>query len=177
MRLAVVSPFLDRRHGTERCIVEQIERFLKTPGCEIHIYSQSVEDFTVVRSSDLGSSAVPSGTAVWHPIPSLPGPHLLNFLWWYFANQGLRWFHQRFRSIHFDVVFSPGINCWDANAIVVHIVFHEFFRLVRDDLRLRNAPIRTWPVLLHRLLYYRLIMALETRIYPDPQITLAAVSA
>jgi len=177
MRLAVVSPFLDRRHGTERCIVEQIERFLQNPGCEVHVYAQSVEDLDVVRSSERRSSGISARKAIWHRIPILPGPHLLNFVWWYVANQGLRWFHRTFRSLQFDVIFSPGINCADADAIVVHIVFHEFFRLVREELRLRGAPLRSWPVLVHRLLYYRLIMALEKRIYRNPRIALAAVSS
>ena len=176
MRIAVVSPFLDRRHGTERCIVEQIERFLRHPGCQIHVYSQAVQDLDVLPFSGLHASAAAAGKAVWHRIPTLPGPHLLNFLWWYFANQALRWFHQRYRGLRFDLVFSPGINCRDAGAIVVHVVFHEFFRQVHQDLRLRDAPLLTWPLLLHRILYYRLIMALENRIYRNPRIQLATVS-
>jgi glycosyltransferase involved in cell wall biosynthesis len=176
LRIAVVSPFLDRRHGTERCVVEQIERFLSQPDCQVHIYSQSVQDMEVVPYSPSLASSSPSKKAIWHKIPVLPGPHLLNFIWWYFANQTLRWFHRTFRSLRFDVVFSPGINCSDAAAIVVHIVFHEFFRLVHPDLRLRDAPFSSWPVILHRLLYYRLIMALENRIYRNPKVSLAAVS-
>jgi glycosyltransferase involved in cell wall biosynthesis len=176
LRIAVVSPFLDRRHGTERCIVEQIDHFLRRPGCEIHVYSQSVQDLDVLpfRGSSVSSPA--PGKAIWHRIPALPGPHLLNFLWWYFANQVLRWFHQRFRGLRFDLVFSPGINCADADAIVVHVVFHEFFYQVHQDLRLRDAPPLAWPRLLHRILYYRLIMVLENRIYRDPRISLATVS-
>lgn len=176
MRIAVVSPFLDRRHGTERCVLEQIERFLQKPECEIHVYAQSVQDFEVVRWPHSSGSSSAASKAVWHRIPSLPGPHLVNFLWWYFANQALRWFHRNFRQLTFDVVFSPGINCSDADAIVVHIVFREFFRLVHADLRFRNAPISSWPIVLHRLLYYRLIIALENRIYRDPRVRLAAVS-
>ena len=94
LRLAVVSPFLDRQHGTERCLVEQIERFLQHPDCEVHIYSQSVRDLDVVPfSSPHAGTAVP-GRAIWHRVPFLPAPHLFNFLWWYFANQALRWFHR-----------------------------------------------------------------------------------
>jgi glycosyltransferase involved in cell wall biosynthesis len=176
LRIAVVSPFLDRSHGTERCIVEQINLFLRRPGCEIHIYSQSVRDLDVVRFRPSSVSPSAPGKAIWHRIPALPGPHLLNFLWWYFANQALRWFHRAFRDLRFDVVFSPGINCADAGAIVVHVVFHEFFRQVHRDLRLGDAPARSWPLLLHRILYYRLIMALENRIYRNPRINLATVS-
>jgi glycosyltransferase involved in cell wall biosynthesis len=176
LRIAVVSPFLDRRHGTERCIVEQIEYFLRQPGCEIHIYSQSVQDLDVLPFRGVSAYSPASGKAIWHRIPALPGPHLLNFLWWYFANQALRWFHRKFRGLHFDLVFSPGINCADAGAIVVHVVFHEFFHQVHQDLRLRDAPPLTWPLLLHRIFYYRLIMALENRIYRNSGISLATVS-
>lgn len=176
MRIAVISPFLDRQHGTERCIVEQIEHFLRHPGCEIHIYSQSIRDLETARFKGFPASPPPPGKAIWHRIPALPGPHLLNFLWWYVANQALRWYQQKFRGLRFDLVFSPGINCKDADAIVVHIVFHEFFRLVHRDLRLRDAPLSGWPILLHRILYYRLIMALENRIYRNPRVGLAAVS-
>src|SRR5258708_38773620 len=176
LRIAVVSPFLDPQPGTERCIVEQIEYFLRQPGCEIHIYSQSIQDLHVVRFERSPVPPSASGKAVWHRIPTLPGPHLLNFLWWYFANQAIRWYQQKFRGLRFDLVFSPGINCRDADAIVVHIVFHEFFRLVHGDLRLRDAPLSRWPILIHRILYYRLIMALENRIYRNPRFNLAAVS-
>jgi len=176
LRIAVVSPFLDRQHGTERCVVEQIDHFLRHPGCEIHIYSQSIRDLDVVRFRRSGASPPTAGKAIWHRIPALPGPHLLNFLWWYFSNQALRWFHQKFRGLRFDLVFSPGINCGDAGAIVVHVVFHEFFRLVHQDVRLRDAPFSAWPLLLHRVLYYRLIMALENRVYRDPRVNLATVS-
>src|SRR5690242_16541281 len=103
LRLAVISPFLDRQHGTELCLVEQIERFLPHRGCEVHIYAQSVRDLEVVPFS---SNAV-SGRAIWHRVPSLPAPHLFNFLWWYFANRALRWFHRSFRSLSYDVIFSP----------------------------------------------------------------------
>lgn len=173
MRIAVISPFLDRRHGTERCIVEQIERFVRKPDCEIHVYAQSIRDFDAVGWD---GRAAPTGKIIWHRIPTLPGPHLLNFAWWYFANQALRWYQGTFRNLKFDLVFSPGINCSDAQAIAVHIVFREFCRHVHSDLRFRNFPASSWPIILHRLLYYRLIMALENRFYRDPRVRLAAVS-
>lgn len=173
MRIAVVSPFLDKAHGTERCIVEQIERFTRKPDCQIHVYAQSIRDFEAVHWN---RGPAPPGKIIWHRIPAMPGPHLLNFLWWYFANQALRWYQGTFRKLKFDLVFSPGINCSDARAIAVHIVFREFFRLVHSDLKFRGSPVSSWPIILHRLLYYRLIMAMEKRLYRDPHVSLAAVS-
>lgn len=174
MRIAVVSPFVDRRHGSERVLAEAIERLASKYGCEIHLYAQQVEDLAL--SSAGPSPSETEGAIFWHKVPRLPGPHLLNYLWWYFANQAVRWFHGRFRSLRCDLVFSPGINCQDADAILAHIVFQEFFRLVHAELRLRDTPLRSWPLMIHRKLYYRLIMALENRIYRNPRVSLAAVS-
>ena len=60
-RLAVVSPFVDKRHGTERRVTEWISQLAAT--YEIHIYSQNVQDLDLTR-------------VTWHRIPKLPGPHL-----------------------------------------------------------------------------------------------------
>jgi UDP-glucose:(heptosyl)LPS alpha-1,3-glucosyltransferase len=74
------------------------------------------------------------------------------------------------------LVYSPGINCLDADAITVHIVFHEFYARVRRELSLLKVPVNKWPATLHRKMYYQLIMALERRIYTNPKVRLAAVS-
>ena len=97
-------------------------------------------------------------------------------MWWFIANHIQRWKDQKFRGLYYDLVYSPGINCLDADAIVVHIVFHEFYRLVIEDLQLRQLPLRAVPRAIHRRLYYQLVMALERRIYRDPNVALAAVS-
>jgi len=130
---------------------------------EFHIYSNRVEDMDLAP-------------VVWHRVPALPGPHLFAYLWWFVANTIWRWRDRRFRHLAPEVVFSPGLNCLDADAIMVHIVFAEFFRLAREELRLRGLPLRSWPRAMHRNLYYRLIIALERRVYPDPRVQLAAVS-
>lgn len=54
--LAVVSPFLDTRHGTERLVQEWISRL--TNDFDVHIYSQRVEDM------DLGK-------LTWHRVPEI----------------------------------------------------------------------------------------------------------
>jgi glycosyltransferase involved in cell wall biosynthesis len=175
LRIAVVSPFLDRQHGTELCTVEQIERLARLHGWEIHLYSQRVQDVEGIQSvADPSLSA--SGSIFWHKVGQLHAPHLLNYIWWFFANQVHRWRDSREPGLRPDVTYSPGINCLDAGAILVHIVFREFYDQVRGDLRLRRLPVLSWPRTLHRKLYYRLIMWLESRIYGNPRVKLAAVS-
>ena len=61
-RIAVVSPFIDKRHGTERRVAEFISRL--ADDYEFHLYSARVEDVDLRR-------------VVWHRVPALGGPHLL----------------------------------------------------------------------------------------------------
>jgi glycosyltransferase involved in cell wall biosynthesis len=175
LRLAVVSPFLDRRHGTELCIIEQIERFAEQSNWRIHIYSQRVEDVRDLQLDDSSPRNSPV-SIVWRRVSRLPGPHLVQYLWWFFANRFRRRSDARSEEFKADITYSPGINCVDADVIVVHIVFHEFYKRVRSELKLLHVPLRSWPLILHRRLYYRLIMALERKIYPNPRVKLIAVS-
>ena len=155
MRLTVVSPFLDRLHGTELCIIEQIEHLASRHSWEIHLYSQSVKDVHGLQPvTDLVEDL--PGSIYWHKVSALPGPHLLNYLWWFFANHWQRWRDRRSGSVCSDLVYSPGINCFDADVIVVHIVFHAFYERVRSELALYRVPVRSWPLLIHRKLYYKL---------------------
>jgi len=176
LRIAVITPFLDRRHGTERCVIEQLERFSADRGTEIHIYAQRVEELHGVARYKPGRRP-DSGTRLsWHKVPRIPGPHLLQYIFWFFTNAACRWWDAMFRGLKYDLTYSPGINASRADAITVHIVFHAFYRQVISELSFRRTPVKDWPRLIHRRFYYRLIMALEKRIYKRPDVSLAAVS-
>lgn len=174
LRLAVVSPFVDRRHGTERALAELLERLARIYHCEIHLYSQRVEDLALEDPDALRTPD--SGAIYWHKVPSVPGPHLLAYLWWFFANHIQRFWDVRVHGLNFDLLYSPGINAFDADAISVHIVFQEFYRRVRPRLSFRGAPLSLWPILLHRHFYYGLICFLERRIYACRHTALTAIS-
>jgi glycosyltransferase involved in cell wall biosynthesis len=177
LRIAVITPFLDRRHGTERCVVEQLERLSADSGTEIHIYAQRVEGLHGVARYRPGDRPESGTRLYWHKVPGIPGPHLLQYIFWFFANAACRWWDAKFRSLKYDLAYSPGINAGNADAITVHIVFHAFYRQVISELSFRRTPVKDWPRLIHRKLYYRLIMALEKRVYKRPNVSLAAVSA
>jgi UDP-glucose:(heptosyl)LPS alpha-1,3-glucosyltransferase len=159
--VAVISPFLDKQHGTERCVAEQVERLAKK--YEIHLYSARVD-------------GVDLGKIFWHRISTLPGPHLLGFCWWFFANQLRRWWDRQFHGLRYDLIYTPGINCFDADIISVHVLFSDFYRQVRDGLSLRQNPVTSWLRLIHRRLYYGSIIELEKRIYARRKCLLTAVS-
>ncbi|HKF53476.1 MAG TPA: glycosyltransferase family 4 protein [Candidatus Acidoferrales bacterium] len=160
-RIAVVSPFLDKQHGTERPVVEWLDR--AADSFEIHIYSQQIEDFDLSK-------------VVWHRIPTLRGPHLLNYLWWFFSNHLWRAWDKRFRGLKPELVYSPGVNCFDADLISVHIMFFELLRRNLPSMRLASHPMREWPRLMHRHLYYRLILSLERRIYRNSAVNILVIS-
>jgi glycosyltransferase involved in cell wall biosynthesis len=160
-RLAIVSPFVDKKHGTERRVAEWIAQLSAT--YEIHIYSQDVSDV------DLAG-------VTWHRISKFPGPHILNFIWWFVANRLLRIWHARIRGLRHDLVFSPGINCFDADAATVHIVFAEYVSCARDELSLTRNPVWVWPRLLHRRLYYQLVIALERHVYGKRKVSLILIA-
>jgi glycosyltransferase involved in cell wall biosynthesis len=160
-RVAVVSPFIDKGHGTERRVAEWIAHLADT--FDIHLYSQQVAD-------------VDLGRMVWHRIPKLPGPHLFNFLWWLAANHLWRMWDRRFRDLRHDLVFSPGANCLDADIISVHVVFAEYLRQNDQELKFRRNLVRFWPRLLHRKLYYQLVIWLERRVYSNHKTVLVLIS-
>jgi len=160
-RLAVVSPFLDKRHGSERITVEWLSHL--PDEFDIHVYSQRVEDFDESKFT-------------WHRIPKLPGPHLLNFLWWLAANRLWRYWDGRFRGLRHDLVFSAGANCLDADAICVHIVFAEYTRQVRGGMSFLRNPLWEWPRLLHRRLYYGISVLMEGRAYKNCETKLIVYS-
>jgi glycosyltransferase involved in cell wall biosynthesis len=165
MRITVISPFVDRQHGTERVLAEQLRRLTALYGCEVCLYSQQVRDL----------ESAPNHVQ-WRKVPRIPGPYLLRYVFWFFANSICRWWDRRVRGLKSDLLFSPGINALDADAIAVHIVFHDFWRHAADQLRFRGSPPASWLRRLHRRLYYQCIMALERRVYADQKVRLTAVS-
>lgn len=160
-RLAVVSPFIDRHHGTERYVAEWVSRL--TDQFEIHVYSQNVEGLDSSRIS-------------WHKISKLPGPHILNYLWWFTCNQLRRRWDARFAGLRYDLTFSPGINCLDADLISVHIVFAGLMRRNSSNPEMGKPSGSGSARLLHRRVYYRLIAFLEKRIYTNPETSLILIT-
>ena len=172
MRLGVVSPFVDRRHGTERALAELLERLARDQHCEIHLYSQRVEGLELAQPGD--KRARNSGAILWHKIPSIPGPHLLQFLAWLFLNSLARAWDRWIHGLRFDLVLSPGINCLDADVVIVHALFHRLWELANEEDD--NAARHSLPRRLHRRAYYAFLSGLEKQVYKNPRVSLAAVS-
>ncbi len=160
-RIAIVSPFLDKNHGTERRVTEWVSQL--AGDFDIHIYSQRVEN-------------VDSKKYTLHRIPKLPGPHLANFIWWFAANRLCREWDRRIRGIKYDLIFSPGPNCLDADVFSVHIVFAEYVRKHASEARRPRRNASSWVRAVHQKLYYKLIMFLEKRAYTRPNVPLVLIA-
>jgi UDP-glucose:(heptosyl)LPS alpha-1,3-glucosyltransferase len=160
-RLAVVSPFLDKGHGTEGIIIAWIEQL--TNQFEVHVYSQQVNDVDLT-------------TVTWHRIPKLPGPHIFNYLWWFVANHLWRSWDRHVNGLRHDCLLSPGVNCLDADVVSVHVLFAQYLASVKQELKFSKNPIRSWPALIHRRVYYRLIIFLERRVYKNPDTLLILIA-
>ena len=173
MRLAVVSPFVDRSHGTERALAELLERLARRYHCEIHLYSQRVADLDVQTSRSKLSKD--TGAILWHKVPSIPGPQLIRFVWWLIANWCLRRFDALLGRTTVDLILSPGINCMSADVVIVHALFYQLRELSRagDAKESEGAGLLR---ALHRRAYYVLLTCLERFIYRQRSVSLAAVS-
>ncbi len=159
-----MSPFVDRRHGTERAVAELVEWLAAKPGVEVYLYAQWVE--AVEGVDDTGKAG---GNIHWRRVATTGGPHLWHFLFWLMANKRCLERDSAQESTRSDVVFSPGINSFAADVVLVHAVFGRLRELQtsRGGFGARSA---------HRWLYYRLVSFLEDRIYRNRKLTLAAVS-
>jgi UDP-glucose:(heptosyl)LPS alpha-1,3-glucosyltransferase len=160
-RIAVITPFLDKQHGTERCIIEQLNRLASD--YEIHVYSKQVEDIEPEK-------------IIWHPVRDIPGPFALRYIWFFAANHFYRWRDRRFRDLHFDLVLSPGVNCLDADVITSHIITEVFLENIGHSLRLRDTPWRSWLRLLHRRLFYRIVVTGESFSYARQDLYLVVLT-
>jgi glycosyltransferase involved in cell wall biosynthesis len=172
---------VDRRHGTERALAELLERLARDYHCEIHLYAQRVDDVALDEKPARSKSDRPSGpgtqecgAVIWHKVPSIPGPHLLEFLFWLFLNSLCRAWDRAVHRLRFDLVLSPGINCIAADVVLVHALFHRLRELASSeaDSPSQAGLFRRW----HRRFYYSLLTWLERRTYTNPKVSLAAVS-
>jgi UDP-glucose:(heptosyl)LPS alpha-1,3-glucosyltransferase len=167
VRIAIISPFVDRQHGTERALAESLDRLAAQYRDTVDLYAQKVN----YLDCKPGSAAIAdeAGEIIWHPVSTFPGPHLLQFFGWLLSNRWTRSRTERVKHFTPDIVFSPGINTLDADVILVHAVFHRVRELQQSR---HEGGLRE----LHRKLYYALVCSLERRVYQDPRVTLAAVS-
>lgn len=146
-------------------MAELLTRLANSDELEIHLYAQRIADLDVVPAK----ASQKRGSIIWHRVPAVPGPYLVQFVCWFFVNRFCRAWDRAAHGLRLDVVFSPGINCSDADVVLVHAVFHRLAELASLS---SAGGLRG----LHQRLYYRLLRSLEKRTYSNPRVNLAAVS-
>jgi glycosyltransferase involved in cell wall biosynthesis len=161
--IAVITPFLDKSHGSERCLAEQLERIARH--YRVRVYTE--------RAAGLDLS---SGNISLRRVPGIPGPHLVKFVWFFLINHVIRAYDTALCRAWYPVRYSPGINCFDANLISVHILFHSLSGALQGARKMSGLSLAGKIRLLHRRTYYRMIMFLERLIYRNLDIFMVYVS-
>jgi glycosyltransferase involved in cell wall biosynthesis len=146
--LWVVTPGLDRRGGTERCTSEELSRWRAR---------FAVRVFTQERAS----VALTACTA--RRVRSVPVPQLVRYWWWFASNHLARAVARRSAGAP-AVTHSPGVNCLDAEAIGVHMLFGRH-RALTDP---TGTPALSRLRLMHQRWYASTLSAMEGRIYTGP---------
>jgi UDP-glucose:(heptosyl)LPS alpha-1,3-glucosyltransferase len=146
-----------------------LERLARDYQCEIHLYSQRVAELSLTAGAEKQSPE--AGGVFWHQVPRMPGPHIVQFYFWFHCNRLWR----KVSGGAFDLVLSPGINCSDADVVIVHALFCRLQELSQEAPKslVQNAGFLRSA---HRKIYYSFLAKLEKRIYENPQTALAAVS-
>jgi glycosyltransferase involved in cell wall biosynthesis len=170
LRLAVISPFVDRSHGTERAMAELLERLARRYHCEIHLYSHYVADLEVQTPNAVHREH--EGAIFWHEVPGIGGPQLIRFAWWLVANASIRRLDALFARRAIDLVLSPGINCLNPDVVIVHALFHQLSLIGSPNRTERAGFFRAF----HRRAYYVVLTRLERLVYRRHTVRLAAVS-
>src|SRR4051794_25091742 len=144
----VVTLGLDRRNGTERCTVEELARW--SARFQLRVFAHAVSD-------DVDPDLVDQ-------VPALPAPHLARYWSWFVTNHFARALARR-RLEPPAVVHSPGVNCLDADAIGVHMMFwrHPALSGARHVVNVSSSARA-----LHQWLYARSVQAMERRVYAGP---------
>lgn len=148
----MVTPELNWQGGTERCLAEILTRWPRD--FDLRLYTMQVD------AVDLEGVEIVK-------IPRPPGPHLFRYVWWVLSNTLVRRRDSRALGPP-DLVYSPGVNCLNADFMTVHVVFAKHWDFVRKqtlrDLRRPVTFLRT----LHRIIYWTVIKWMERRVYSGP---------
>jgi len=193
MRIAVVTPELHRRRGTERVTSEMIDRLAREHDVHVFAHKFRAEEYPGVT---------------FHRVTVIPAPGLATFLSFYYgARRALRSAERELRAASgaessarqsaaesgrdgirltgrarasmathprgFDVVYSPGPNCKGVEVVTAHFCQARQDELLREGrLQPPAAGIGYRLRLAHRKLYARAVARIEREFYRSPELRL-----
>jgi UDP-glucose:(heptosyl)LPS alpha-1,3-glucosyltransferase len=128
MRLAIVTPSVSRRAGTEKCVSWLIEDLSRH--CDLTLFTGEVIDTDVSRCRV-------------HRLPTLRRPRLLAYLTFLAANTLALALHRVRRRPNFDVVLATGGDCVFADVMWAHFCCAAWLALLRrGEVTLPTATLR-----------------------------------
>jgi UDP-glucose:(heptosyl)LPS alpha-1,3-glucosyltransferase len=157
LRIAVVTPELHRKRGTERVTSEMVVRLAAQHDVHVFAHYFRAEDYPGVQ---------------FHRVPVLPWPGLATFLSFYYVSESVVKRVAR-RAGAFDVVYSPGPNCAAVDVATAH------FCQARQNVLLKSGEHQPKPAglsyrlrHLHRRLYARAVTRIERQFYRSSKLRL-----
>lgn len=154
-RIAVVTPELHRRGGTERGNAEVVARLAQS--CQVCLFAHHWEP-----------DATPN--ICFHRVPVLPWPGLVRFLSFYVsATRAVR--RAAARHGGFDSVYSPGANCHEVQVSSAWFCQARQLALFRSGKhRPPAATLMDWLKLAHRWTYAYCVARVEKAFYSLPHL-------
>jgi len=147
MRLAIVTPAVHRRAGTEKCVSWLIEDLARR--CQLTVYTGEIAD------TDISSCRV-------RRLPMLGRPRLLKYLTFLAANTLALALHRR----RFDIVLATGGDCLFANVTWAHFCSAAWLDMLRRDHEaLPTASLAQRPRAIHYRIFLWVASRIEGRLY------------
>jgi len=152
-RIAIVSPEMHRRGGTERGNAEVMARLARTHRICLFAHLWEPDD---------------TPNICFHRVPVLPWPGLIRFLsFYFFATRAVR--HAARAHGNFAAVYSPGANCAEVQVSTAWFCQARQLDLFRSGKhRPKPATVVDWLKLWHRWTYAWCVAQVENAFYRLP---------
>lgn len=157
MRIAIVTPSVSRRGGTEKCLSWLIEDLSRV--CEVTVFTGEVADVDVSR-------------ARVHLLPVMRHPRLLGYLTFLLSNTVALALHRALRRPAFDAVLATAGDCLFTNVVYAHFCCAAWSAMLRTgQVGLPATSLRRRLRNLHYRLFLWVASRVERAIYRLPRVT------
>ena len=156
LRVAIVTPAVNRRGGTEKCMAWLVEDLSRT--CDVTLFTGEVE------GADVSRTRVRS-------LPMIKHPRLLRYLTFLLSNTVALGVRRMLRRPFFDVVLATGGDCFWSDVVYAHFCSAAWSDMLeRGEVGLPSANLRQRLRNLHYRLFLAVAARVERAIYRRPRV-------
>jgi glycosyltransferase involved in cell wall biosynthesis len=156
LHIAIVTPSLNRRGGTEKCLAWLVEDLSQS--CDVTVFTGEVTDTDISRCQV-------------HRLPMIPHPRLLRYLSFLLANTIALVRYRLLRKRPFDLVLATGGDCVFSNVVYAHFCCAAWASIIRKgEVALPSSGIRRHLRNIHYALFLWVASQAEHVIYHLPSV-------